>query len=166
MRVAAQALQLVGCPNLLQGDVRDSAIVGAISNQHHGDALAAAAPRPVERHAFAREFLQGGAIGGDSLLEPRRAVLPLAERPERITKAVLRRGLEALVKAMCAPEVLQPPRSSLPARERLRELLLTFAAGVAGRDSVRLYRAIVAEADRMPGLGAFFGRRGRAGSAP
>ena len=48
----------------------------------------------------------------------------------------------------------------LPARDRLRELLLTFAAGVAGSDSVRLYRAIVAEADRMPGLGRLFWEAG------
>jgi TetR/AcrR family transcriptional regulator, mexJK operon transcriptional repressor len=68
--------------------------------------------------------------------------------------------VEALVEAMCAPEVLQPLRSSLPAPERLRELLLTFAAGVAGPDSVRLYRAIVAEADRMPGLGRLFWEAG------
>jgi TetR/AcrR family transcriptional repressor of mexJK operon len=74
--------------------------------------------------------------------------------------------VEVLVEAMCAPEVLQPPPSSLPARERLRELLLTFAAGVAGADSVRLYRAIVAEADRSQDWGAFFGTRGRARSAP
>ena len=61
---------------------------------------------------------------------------------------------------MCSPEVVQPPPSSLPARERLRELLLTFAAGVSGLDSVRLYRAIVAEADRMPGLGRLFWEAG------
>lgn len=67
--------------------------------------------------------------------------------------------VEALVEAMCAPEVLQPPRSG-PARERLRDLLLTFVAGVAGPDSVRLYRAIVAEADRMPGLGRLFWEAG------
>jgi TetR/AcrR family transcriptional regulator, mexJK operon transcriptional repressor len=66
----------------------------------------------------------------------------------------------ALVEAMCAPEVREPPPSSLPARERLRELLLTFASGVAGPDSVRLYRAIVAEADRMPGLGRLFWEAG------
>src|ERR1700761_1522058 len=68
--------------------------------------------------------------------------------------------VQALVEAMCAAEVLQPPRSSLSTRERLRELLLTFAAGVAGPDSVRLYRAIVAEADRMPGLGRLFWEAG------
>jgi TetR/AcrR family transcriptional repressor of mexJK operon len=68
--------------------------------------------------------------------------------------------VHALVEAMCAPEVLQPLRSSLPAPERLRELLLTLAAGVAGPDSVRLYRAIVAEADRMPGLGRLFWEAG------
>jgi TetR/AcrR family transcriptional repressor of mexJK operon len=68
--------------------------------------------------------------------------------------------VEALVVAMCAPEVLKPPHSSLPARKRLRELLLTMAAGVAGPDSVRLYRAIVAEADRMPGLGRLFWEAG------
>jgi AcrR family transcriptional regulator len=64
--------------------------------------------------------------------------------------------VEALVEAMCAPEVVRPPPRSLPARDRLRDLLLAFAAGVAGPDSVRLYRAIVAEADRMPGLGRLF----------
>src|SRR5258708_1586865 len=68
--------------------------------------------------------------------------------------------VEALVEAMCAPEVLQPPPRSGPARERLRDLLLTFAAGVASPDSVRLYRAIVAEADRMPGLGRLFWEAG------
>lgn len=68
--------------------------------------------------------------------------------------------VEALVEAMCAPEVLQPPPRSLPARERLRAVLLTLAAGVAGPDSIRLYRAIVAEADRMPGLGRLFWKAG------
>src|SRR5690242_10111098 len=52
--------------------------------------------------------------------------------------------VQALVEAMCAPEVLQPPPRSMPAHKRLRELLVTFAAGVASPDSVRLYRAIVA----------------------
>src|SRR5258705_3448955 len=60
--------------------------------------------------------------------------------------------VEALVEAMCAPEVVQPPSRPLPVRERLRDLLLTFAAGVASLESVRLYRAVVAEADRMPEL--------------
>ena len=64
--------------------------------------------------------------------------------------------VEALVEAMCAPEVVRPPTRSLPAGQRLRKLLLTFAAGVASPESVRLYRAIVAEADRMPGLGRLF----------
>lgn len=64
--------------------------------------------------------------------------------------------VEALVEAMCAPEVIRPPTRSLPAGPRLRELLLTFVTGVASPDSVRLYRAIVAEADRMPGLGRLF----------
>jgi TetR/AcrR family transcriptional regulator, mexJK operon transcriptional repressor len=66
----------------------------------------------------------------------------------------------ALVEAMCAPEVLQPPPTSLSVPERLRELLITFAAGITGPDSVRLYRAIVAEADRMPGLGRLFWETG------
>ena len=39
-----------------------------------------------------------------------------------------------------------------------------FATGVAGPDSVRLYRAIVAEADRMPGLGRLFLEGGAAPS--
>jgi AcrR family transcriptional regulator len=68
--------------------------------------------------------------------------------------------VEALVEAMCAPEVVRPPTRSLPAGQRLRELLLTFVTGVASPDSVRLYRAIVAEADRMPGLGRLFWEAG------
>lgn len=68
--------------------------------------------------------------------------------------------VEALVEAMCAPEVVRPPTRSLPIGQRLRELLLAFAAGVTSPDSVRLYRAIVAEADRMPGLGRLFWEAG------
>jgi TetR/AcrR family transcriptional regulator, mexJK operon transcriptional repressor len=68
--------------------------------------------------------------------------------------------VEAMVEAMCAPEVVQPPKSSRPAGERLRKLLLAFTDGVAGPDSVHLYRAIVAEADRMPGLGRLFWEAG------
>ena len=61
--------------------------------------------------------------------------------------------VEALVQAMCVPEVVEPPPCSLPAGERLRELLLAFTDGLANSDSIHLYRAIVAEAGRMPGLG-------------
>jgi AcrR family transcriptional regulator len=68
--------------------------------------------------------------------------------------------VEALVEAMCAPEVVRPPTRFLPAGQRLRELLLTFVAGVTSPDSVRLYRAIVAEAERMPGLGRLFWEAG------
>ncbi len=68
--------------------------------------------------------------------------------------------VEALVAAMCTPDVIQPPPSALPVGERLRELLLTFAAGVASPDSIRLYRAVVAEAERMPGLGRLFWEAG------
>ncbi|MGN6308811.1 MAG: TetR/AcrR family transcriptional regulator [Xanthobacteraceae bacterium] len=68
--------------------------------------------------------------------------------------------VEALVEAMCAPEVIRPPTRPLPTGQRLRGLLLTFVAGVASPDSVRLYRAIVAEADRMPGLGRLFWEAG------
>jgi AcrR family transcriptional regulator len=68
--------------------------------------------------------------------------------------------VEALVEAMCAPEVVRPPARSLPARKQLRELLLTFVTGVASPDSVRLYRAIVAESGRMPGLGRLFWEAG------
>lgn len=68
--------------------------------------------------------------------------------------------VEALVEAMCAPEVIRPPKKSLPIAQRLRELLLAFVTGVASPDSVRLYRAIVAEADRMPGLGRLFWEAG------
>jgi len=45
--------------------------------------------------------------------------------------------------------------------KRLRELLLTFVTGVASPDSVRLYRAIVAEADGCRAWGACSGRLGR-----
>jgi AcrR family transcriptional regulator len=68
--------------------------------------------------------------------------------------------VEALVEAMCAPEVVRPPTRSLPAGQWLRNLLLTFVTGVASPDSVRLYRAIVAEAERMPGLGRLFWETG------
>ena len=37
--------------------------------------------RPVERHALAGPFLQRGAVGGDRLLQPRRAALALARAP-------------------------------------------------------------------------------------
>ncbi|HUC67766.1 MAG TPA: TetR/AcrR family transcriptional regulator [Stellaceae bacterium] len=68
--------------------------------------------------------------------------------------------VEALVEAMCAPEVVDPPPSSLPTGDRLRKLLLAFTDGVASSDSIHLYRAIVAEAGRMPGLGHLFWERG------
>ena len=68
--------------------------------------------------------------------------------------------VKALVEAMCAPEVVEPRRSSLPTFERLRELLLAFTDGVSHPDSIRLYRAVVAEADRMPGLGRLFWEAG------
>jgi AcrR family transcriptional regulator len=68
--------------------------------------------------------------------------------------------VEALVEAMCAPEVVEPPPSSLPIVERLRQLLLAFTDGVASPDSIHLYRAVVAEADRMPGLGRLFWQAG------
>jgi AcrR family transcriptional regulator len=68
--------------------------------------------------------------------------------------------VEALVEAMCAPEVVRPPAKPLPAVRRLRELLLAFVTGVTSPDSIRLYRAIVAEADRMPDLGRLFWEAG------
>ncbi|MGO4562679.1 TetR/AcrR family transcriptional regulator [Rhizobiales bacterium 3FA27D7] len=68
--------------------------------------------------------------------------------------------VEALVEAMCAPEVVRPPTRPLPAAQRLRELLLAFVTGVTSPDSIRLYRAIVAEADRMPDLGRLFWEAG------
>ena len=68
--------------------------------------------------------------------------------------------VEALVEAMCAPEVVQPPAGPGPARARLRTLLLAFAQGVAAPDSIRLYRAVVAEAGRAPGLGRLFWEAG------
>src|SRR5712671_4984635 len=70
------------------------------------------------------------------------------------------RSKETLVEAMCAPEVVRPTTRSRAGGQRLRELLLTFVTGVASPDSVRLYRAIVAEADRMPGLGRLFWEAG------
>ena len=71
-----------------------------------------------------------------------------------------RLGYDAWPSGGTAPTWLKPPPSSLSAQERLRELLLTLAAGVASPDSVRLYRAVVAEADRMPGLGHLFWETG------
>jgi len=68
--------------------------------------------------------------------------------------------VQALVEAMCTPEVVQPPARAPSVRERLRELLLTFLAGVAAADSVRLYRTVIAEADRMPGPGRLFWEAG------
>jgi AcrR family transcriptional regulator len=68
--------------------------------------------------------------------------------------------VQALVEAMCAPEVVEPPPSSLPAGERVRALLLAFTDGVSGPDSLRLYRAVVAEADWAPGLGRLFWEAG------
>lgn len=62
----------------------------------------------------------------------------------------------ALVEAMCAPGALAAPPASLPRRERLRALLLGFVKGVTSDDSLRLYRALVAEAERMPELGRLF----------
>jgi hypothetical protein len=47
--------------------------------------------RPVERHAFARPFLQRRAVGRDRLLKARRPALPLTEREERVAEIVLRR---------------------------------------------------------------------------
>lgn len=68
--------------------------------------------------------------------------------------------VQALVEGMCTPDVVQLPPSPLPATERVRELLLAFTAGVTGPDSVGLYRAVVSEADRMPGLGRLFWEAG------
>jgi hypothetical protein len=61
---------------------------------------------------------------------------------------------------VCARGVVRPPTRSLAGGQRLRELLLTFVTGVASAESVRLYRAIVAETDRMPGLGRLFWKAG------
>lgn len=68
--------------------------------------------------------------------------------------------VEALVAAMCSPDVVQPLPSALPVRERMRALLLTFVDGVASPDGIRLYRAIVAEAGRVPALGRLFWEAG------
>lgn len=68
--------------------------------------------------------------------------------------------VKALVEAMCAPDVVEPAPSSRPFIDRVRDLLLAFTAGVASPDNVRLYRAIVAEAERTPGLGQLFWEAG------
>ena len=46
----------------------------------------------MERDALAGVFLQGRAIGGDGLFEPRSAALALAERGEHIAEIVLGHG--------------------------------------------------------------------------
>ena len=66
----------------------------------------------------------------------------------------------ALVEAMCAPGALAAPPTSLPRRQRLRALLLGFVHDVTRDDSLRLYRALVAEAGRMPELGRLFWEAG------
>ena len=74
------------------GGLRDGAIVGAICNQHHRDALGSEAPRPLERSALAGELLQRRAKGGDRLLEPPRPALPLTHRFERFAEVDLYRS--------------------------------------------------------------------------
>jgi AcrR family transcriptional regulator len=62
----------------------------------------------------------------------------------------------ALVDAMCAPGALAAPPASLTRREQLRSLLRGLVEGVTSDDSLRMYRALVAEAERMPELGRLF----------
>ena len=82
---------------------------------------------PLERHALAGIFLQGLAIGGDGLLEPRRPALPLAERSERIAEIVLGHGpverhalagifLQGL--AIGGDRLFEPRRAAFPLAER------------------------------------------------
>ena len=86
--------------------------------------------RPVERHALAGPFLQRRAIGGDRLLQPRRAALALAEGsrahcrdcsgswPSRAARA---RG--------CVPPAprdrRRPPPPAAPCRSRARRALVS-----------------------------------------
>src|SRR5262249_47690234 len=63
--------------------------------------------RPVERHALAGSFLEGVAIGGDRLLQPRRPALALAEGPERSAEIVLGlRPVERLLRAWCKRQAI------------------------------------------------------------
>ena len=77
--------------------------------------------RPVERHAFARPFLQSRAVGRDRLLEPRRPALPPPERLERSAEIVLRpRPLERHAFARPIPPAPpgrpRPPPRAAPSR--------------------------------------------------
>src|SRR3989442_15133293 len=94
---------------------------------HQGNAFVAEAHGPVEPHALAGSFLEGGAIGGDRLLKPRRPALALAECQERVAEIVLGPGpvkwdaragsfLEGV--AIGGDRLLEPRRPALALAER------------------------------------------------
>lgn len=66
----------------------------------------------------------------------------------------------ALVEAMCAPRDGSAPFAADSPGASLRALLIAIVRGVTDPDSVRLYRAIVGEADRLPELGRLFWEAG------
>jgi hypothetical protein len=81
--VATGAQGLIGGLDLPHGRVGFRAVIGAIRDQHHRDALIAITLRPVERTLLTRTLLKRGVIGRDRLLEPRRPTLPLGDQAER-----------------------------------------------------------------------------------
>ncbi len=81
---------------------------------------------PIERRARAGSFLQGLAIGGNRLLEPRRTTLPLAETHERGAEIHLghgplerhaRAGIFLQSLAIGSNGLFEPRRAPLPLTE-------------------------------------------------
>jgi len=91
-RIAAVARCRESRLDLLRRQFRHLRIAAPLGEQHQGNALIAGGRGPSERHARAGIFLQRLAKGGNRLLEPRRAALPLAEYPERIAEIILGPG--------------------------------------------------------------------------
>ena len=90
--VPASTSGFKGGLDLLAGCFGHRRLFGSLGQLHQSNALIAKTHGPVERHAPAGEFLEGFAIGGDRLLQPRRSALALAEGLECIAEIVLGRG--------------------------------------------------------------------------
>jgi hypothetical protein len=91
-RIAAVAQCRKSRLDLLNRQFRHLGIAAPFREEHERDTLNAGALGPVERHTRAGIFLQGVAIGGNGLFEPRRPALPLAERYKRSAEIVLGGG--------------------------------------------------------------------------